>query len=307
MSVKYTIAKQLVRLLNVQRLMAQPYDKLQKMFKTEKAIPHIPKLSNPDFIFETLQIGGYPALLVKHKKPAGSVCVYVAGGGMLKFPKPGQAKEQVRLAGELGRDMLLPYYPLVPKHSLTDVYDMLYELYKTLLRTYPAENIAFLGGSSGGNLALGLISHINAGGEKLPMPGKLYVSSPGTMLFSEEEKAKAELLDKTDLVMSRKALETIFDGMAAGKDVPEYMRYLQRGDYTGLLDAYLCFGGDEVFSAAADSIKKRMEECGVKVTLEVGEGLYHCYSAMPMFSEARQGYDNMIAYLKNKKEDILLL
>lgn len=39
MSVKYTMAKWLVRRLNAQSLMAQPYDKLQKMFKTEKAFP----------------------------------------------------------------------------------------------------------------------------------------------------------------------------------------------------------------------------------------------------------------------------
>lgn len=302
MSAKYTILKRLVRLLNFQKMMAQPYDKLQKTFRTAKAVPHIPELSNPDFTFETLHISGYPVLYVRHKKEAGSACVYVVGGGMLKYPRPGQAKEQVRLAKELGRDMLLPYYPLVSEHTLPDVYAMLYELYERLLETYPAEKIAFLGGSSGGNLTLGLISYINAKGGQLPMPGKIYVSSPGTMLWSEDEKAKAAALDKTDLIMSRKALETIFDGMTAEKDVPDYMRYLQRGDYTELREAYLCFGGDEVFSAAADSIRKRMEECGVKVTLEIGEGLYHCYSAMPMVSEARQGYENMIAYLKHEKE-----
>lgn len=49
--------------------------------------------------------------------------------------------------------------------------------------------------------------------------------------------------------MSRRALETIFDGMAAGRAVPEYMHYLQKGDYNGLTGAYLSFGGDEVFSA----------------------------------------------------------
>lgn len=56
--------------------------------------------------------------------------------------------------------MVLPYYPLVPQHCLADVYAMLYELYTTLLKTYKAENIAFLGGSSGGNHTLGLISYL---------------------------------------------------------------------------------------------------------------------------------------------------
>ncbi len=298
MSVKYKVMKRIVAFMHVQRIMAQPYDKPQKTFKTAAAQPNIPKFSDPAFDFSVFQVKGSPVLYVKHKEPAKGVCVFVVGGGMLKYPKPSQAKGMITYAKKLGRDMILPYYPLCYGHNLYDVYDMMYELYKKLLTKYPAEEIAFLGGSSGGNHTLGLISHINAKGEKLPMPGKVYVSSPGTMLFTDEEMRRAERLDKTDLVMSRKALETIFDGMSAGKEVPEYMRYLQKGDYTGLKEIYLCFGGDELFSAAAPSLKKRMEECGVKVTMEIGEGLYHCYSTMPFVSEAKQGYENMIQYLR---------
>lgn len=297
MSIQYTCIKGAARILGIQKIMAQPYDKLQKTFKTASAVPQIPNLSAPDLDFEVFSIGTQPVLHVKHKKAVQAVCVYVTGGGMLKYPRPAQAKEMIKLARELGRDMVLPYYPLVPQHALCDVYEMLYTLYKELLRQYSADGIAFLGGSSGGNHSLGLISHIHAKGEGLPMPGKFYVASPGTMLLTEEEKQKAAALEKTDVVMSRKALQTIFDGMTAGRAVPEYMRYLQKGDYTGLKEAYLCFGGDELFAAAAGSIKARMEACGVHVTLEVGAGMYHCYSVMPLVPESRTGYENMIHYL----------
>lgn len=299
MSIKYTFIKKIIAIINVQKIMAQPYDNLQKIFKTAKAQPNIPKLSDPELDFSVFEINGFPVLYVKHKNSVKGVCVYVVGGGMLKYPKKAQAKQMIKYAKELRRDMILPYYPLCPNHNLYDVYDMLYELYKKLLINIPAEEIAFLGGSSGGNHTLGLISYINAKGEELPMPSKVYVASPGTMLCTDEEIKKAVKLDKTDLIMSQKALETIFDGMSAGKEVPEYMKYLQKGDYTGLKEIYLCFGGDELFSAAAYSLKKRLEECGVKVILEIGEGLYHCYSAMPLVSEAKQGHNNMINYLRN--------
>ncbi len=297
MSVQYAVLKKAARLLNFQKIMAQPYDKLQHTFHTTTAVPNIPNMQDPELTVETKTLCGQPVLYVNHKKPAHAVCVYVVGGGMLKYPKPSQAKEQLTLAKATGRDMVLPYYPLVP-HSLLDVYAMLYELYKQLLGQYQPEEIAFLGGSSGGNHTLGLISYINAKGEGLPMPGKIYLSSPGTLLCTPEEKEKAAQLDKTDLIMSRKALETIFDGMAAGKAVPDYMRWLQKGDYTGLKEAYLCFGGDELFSAAAQTLCARLEACGVQVTLEVGKGLYHCYSAMPFVPEAKAGRQRMVDYLK---------
>ena len=217
---------------------------------------------------------------------------------MLKYPKKDEVKEQIKLARLTGRDMVLPYYPLVPDNSILDVYEMLYQLYKKLIEEYEHENIAIAGGSSGGNLALGLISYINEKGEGIPMPGKIYAASPGTMIYTEEEKRKAKILDGRDLIMSIIALENIQVGMENGREVPEYMRYLQRGDYTGLKEAYLIFGGDEVFSAAADTIAEQMRKFGVDVRLEIGEGMYHMYSMMPLVPEAKKAYQDMIEYLK---------
>ena len=298
MSAKYTLLKVIAKILRLQNMMKKPYSQLQKKFKTQTAYPVIPECIEEDLDFSTFKVGVNPVLHVKHKEPAEQVCIYLIGGGMLKYPKKDEAKEQIKLARLTGRDMVLPYYPLVPDNSILDVYEMLYQLYKKLIAEYEHENIAIAGGSSGGNLALGLISYINEKGEGIPMPGKIYAASPGTMIYTEEEKRKAKILDGRDLVMSIIALENIQAGMENGREVPEYMRYLQRGDYTGLKEAYLIFGGDEVFSAAADTIAEQMRKFGVDVRLEIGEGMYHMYSMMPLVPEAKKAYQDMIEYLK---------
>lgn len=298
MSAKYTLLKVIAKILRLQNMMKKPYSQLQKKFKTQTAYPVIPECIEEDLDFSTFKVGVNPVLHVKHKAPAEQVCIYLIGGGMLKYPKKDEVKEQIKLARLTGRDMVLPYYPLVPDNSILDVYEMLYQLYKKLIAEYEHENIAIAGGSSGGNLALGLISYINEKGEGIPMPGKIYAASPGTMIYTEEEKRKAKILDGRDLIMSTIALENIQVGMENGREVPEYMRYLQRGDYTGLKEAYLIFGGDEVFSAAADTIAEQMRKFGVDVRLEIGEGMYHMYSMMPLVPEAKKAYQDMIEYLK---------
>ena len=298
MSAKYTLLKVIAKILRLQNMMKKPYSQLQKKFKTQTAYPVIPECIEEDLDFSTFKVGVNPVLHVKHKAPAEQVCIYLIGGGMLKYPKKDEVKEQIKLARLTGRDMVLPYYPLVPDNSILDVYEMLYQLYKKLIVEYEHENIAIAGGSSGGNLALGLISYINEKGEGIPMPGKIYAASPGTMIYTEEEKRKAKILDGRDLIMSTIALENIQAGMENGREVPEYMRYLQRGDYTGLKEAYLIFGGDEVFSAAADTIAEQMRKFGVDVRLEIGEGMYHMYSMMPLVPEAKKAYQDMIEYLK---------
>ena len=298
MSAKYTLLKVIAKILRLQNMMKKPYSQLQKKFKTQTAYPVIPECIEEDLDFSTFKVGVNPVLHVKHKAPAEQVCIYLIGGGMLKYPKKDEVKEQIKLARLTGRDMVLPYYPLVPDNSILDVYEMLYQLYKKLIAEYEHENIAIAGGSSGGNLALGLISYINEKGEGIPMPGKIYAASPGTMIYTEEEKRKAKILDGRDLIMSIIALENIQVGMENGREVPEYMRYLQRGDYTGLKEAYLIFGDDEVFSAAADTIAEQMRKFGVDVRLEIGEGMYHMYSMMPLVPEAKKAYQDMIEYLK---------
>lgn len=239
MSAKYTLLKVIAKILRLQNMMKKPYSQLQKKFKTQTAYPVIPECIEEDLDFSTFKVGVNPVLHIKHKAPAEQVCIYLIGGGMLKYPKKDEVKEQIKLARLTGRDMVLPYYPLVPDNSILDVYEMLYQLYKKLIAEYEHENIAIAGGSSGGNLALGLISYINEKGEGIPMPGKIYAASPGTMIYTEEEKRKAKILDGRDLIMSIIALENIQAGMENGREVPEYMRYLQRGDYTGLKEAYL--------------------------------------------------------------------
>ena len=100
--------------------------------------------------------------------------------------------------------------------------------------------------------------------------------------------------------MSLPSLENIWEGMTGGREVPEYMKYLQFGDYTGLADVYLSFGGDELFLAGADSIRKRLEEYGVHVTMEIGAGLYHSFAMLPLVKEAEAGYQHFVAYISGK-------
>lgn len=296
MSLKYSIIKTMFHIIPIQKVMAKPYDELLKTFHTAEAKPSIPELKDPKFTFQTHKVDNFPVLEISHKKKTDYVCIYVAGGGMLKYPKPSQAKQLVPLAKETGRNMLLPYFPLAPEHDLIDALNMLYATYKMALEHYPAENIAFLGGSSGAAMVLWLMSFINQQGEGTPMPGKIALSSPGSALTAGERK-HAEALNSTDLIMSTTALDNIFKGMIGEKELPDELLYTSKGIYDGIKDIYLSYGGDEVFSAAAKSTAQQLRNYGANVTLEIAEGMYHTYAVMPLVKEARPGHQRLVAYL----------
>lgn len=295
---KYRFLLKAIGLLPVRKIMASPPEKTQKLFRKAYKGENIPDLHDPELDIFSEKVNGCSVLCFRHKTGSQRLGIYLVGGGMLKYPKPGQAREVLQLAKKSGRDMMLPYYPIIFNGAtLPDVYEMIYTLYKQALEKYKPESICIMGGSSGGNLAIGMASYINGKGEGLPLPGKIYASSPGTLLITDEEKAFAHKLEKTDVVMSVKATDSVWDGMTGGKGVPSYMKHLQLGDYTGLKDVYMSFGGDEVFLAGAQCIKKRLEEYCVHVTLEVGEGMFHSYAMMPLVKDAQDGYERFIRYI----------
>ena len=297
-SLKYRMLLKAFGIVPAKKIMAQPAEKTQKLFSKAYKGEDIPVIHDSDLSVSKGTVAGSVVLYIQPKQKTDKLMIYLVGGGMLKYPKPSQVKEVIGLAKECGVNVFLPYYPLVlTGHTLPDVYDMLYELYKRALKQYSPDNICFAGGSSGGNLALGLVSHINCAGEGIPVPKRVYAGSPGTLLITDEEKALAERLEKTDVIMSVKATENIWDGMTGGRSVPDYMKYLQLGDYTGLKEVYLSFGSEEVFFAGAETIKNRLEEYGVNVTLEIGEGLYHSYAMMPLVEEAKQGHENFKRFI----------
>ncbi len=300
-SLKYKILLSAFQVLPVKKLMAGSPEKTQKLFRRAYKGADIPTLRNPALLIQQKEVAGSKVLCALHKEKSNRVGIYLVGGGMLKYPKPNQAKEIVKLAKDCDMDMLLPYYPILfTGATLPDAYQMVYELYKETLKEYEPENICLMGGSSGGNLALGLVSYINARSEGLSLPGRIYAGSPGTLLLTDAEKRLAQKQEKTDVIMSISALENIWEGMTGGKEVPDYMKYLQLGDYTGLREAYLSFGEDELFLAGANSIRKRLEEYGVHVTVEIGEGLYHSYAMLPLVREAEAGYQNFVGYISGK-------
>ena len=297
MSLKYALLRKAFRILGMQRRMARPYGELVNMFGSDRAVPEIPLLKKDGYDFETRTVSDHPVLLIKHREKADSLLIFIVGGGMLEYPGRAQVKSSLRLADRTGRDVAVPYFPLAPKYTLFDALDMLLSTYTMMLSSYDADDIAFLGGSSGAFMTLCLMSYINEEKKNLLLPGKLYLSSPGSALTAEERKT-AEEKNGSDLIMSTAALDNIFSGMAGERILPDWMMYMQRGNYTSLKSAYLSYGGEEVFSAAAASTAGRLRSFGTEVTLEVGEGMYHMYAALPLVREAAGAYERMIGYLK---------
>lgn len=79
MYAKYAILKKATRIINFQKIMAQPYGKLLETFKTASAVPKIPARRIRILSLKRRRSAASPVLYVKHKQPVQKVCIYVVG------------------------------------------------------------------------------------------------------------------------------------------------------------------------------------------------------------------------------------
>lgn len=301
MSLKYKILKQLVKMLGLKkRWTGMRTEDLLASRRRENAKNKIPDLRDDDFDISRIEVMGCPVLKLIHKQKTDRANLFLIGGGMISAPRPGSIRKALRFAKETGLDLFIPYYPLCTDYPLTKAYEMIHETYKVMLRDYKADRISVLGTSSGGNLALGMVPFINDGHADTPMPGYILTVSPGNCVETEEEWERMLELEKLDVVIPAQYMKTAIEIMRHGDDsVPEYMLWLQRGDFTNCPPVTFIYGSDETLYACAPALESAMKKYGVDYQMIVGEGMFHCYPVFPIVPEAKAGWDLMIKLAKS--------
>ena len=302
MTLKYEILKRIVKAANIKKRWAgTSTEELLENRRRENARNRIPELKDDAFIVSRIEVMGCPVLKLIHRERTDRAGLFLIGGGMISAPRPGSVKKALRFARETGLDLFVPYYPLCTDYPLTRAYEMIHETYRVMLRRYAAEHISVLGTSSGGNLALGMVPYINDGRGEVPMPGYIMAISPGTCVDTEEEWQRMLELDRKDVAIPAEYMRTAVEIMRHGDEsVPDYMLWLQRGDFTGCPKVTFIYGSDETLYACAPSFEAAMKKYGVDYEMIVGEGLFHCYPVFPICREAREGWELMIRRMKEE-------
>jgi len=300
MSVTYEILKCLVRTVNIKkRWVSKSTDELLENRRKQNARNRILDLKDEAFDISRIDVMGFPVLKMIHKQRTNRANLFLIGGGMVSAPRPGSIRKALKIAKETGLDLFVPYYPLCTEYPLTKAYEMIHETYKLMLKDYDAEHISVLGTSSGGNLALGMVPYINDGHGDTPMPTHIIAISPGTCVDTEEEWQRMVELEKKDVAIPAQYMKSAVEIMRHGDDsVPDYMIWLQKGDFSGCPRVTFIYGTDETLYAVAPSFEAAMKKYGVKYQMIVGEGMFHCYPVFPVCREAKEGWRMMVNLMK---------
>ncbi|ERK11431.1 Esterase/lipase [Serratia fonticola AU-AP2C] len=224
---------------------------------------------------ERLSLAGFSAEFLRpHGKYTDNLIIYAHGGGFVIGSSSTHRVITSYLAQISHSAVLVPDYRLAPENTAPAAHDDIFTAYCWALEQgYPARKIALAGDSAGGNLALA--TAVRAKAEGLPMPGALFLISPGLDLACEGT-SHQEVTD--DPFLTPQLLEFLFQSyVGIGGDLKSSHVTPFYADFSGLPPTLVHVGSWEMLRDDSVTVVERMREAGVDATLQIFDGMPHVW------------------------------
>ena len=228
------------------------------------------------------------------------VLLHSHGGGTVVCSMHTDRKAVAHIAKAVGARALVLNYRRSPEYKFPAQFDDVEKAYRWLLaKRIPPENIASIGQSVGGSLAVGLAASLRAKG--IPLPGAILSVTPW---FDMEMRSKTlESNAETDALLSRPLLETfreswIGDTGVARNDPRVNPLY---ADLSGLPPIMVYHGAHDLLAGEAIEFGTRAKSFGLDVSLHsLPEGQHNFIFGAGRVPEVDQAILEMARWLRFK-------
>ena len=186
---------------------------------------------------------------------------------------------------------LLPEYRLAPENPFPAGLLDARAAYRFLLaQGYPPQRIVVAGESSGGGLALALLSTLRD--ERMQMPAAAVLLSPWTDLLGTGDSVSTRA--RRDPWLRPAGIELLANRDRNGTPIDHPLVSPLYGDMHGLPPLLIHAGNDEIILDDSTRLAEKATAAGVEVTLKVWEGLWHAFHAFyPWVPEARRAHQEI--------------
>ncbi len=212
---------------------------------------------------------------------AKNTIVYIHGGAYIGEINYQHFLYCLLLSRKLDAHVLAPVYPLAPKHTAKETFDLMTDFYKDL--TSRKDNIVLMGDSAGGGFVLSFCQYIKT--INLPQPDEIIVFSP----WVDVGMSSTPYNNESDPILGEIGLREMGKSWAGDWGIKDYRVSPLFGDNKDLAKMLIFAGDNEIFYKDIISYVERLEEDDVDVKLVVAEGMFHIYPLFPS-PEARAAF-----------------
>jgi acetyl esterase/lipase len=251
--------------------------------------------------YAEVDAGGVPALwCIPEGSDPDRVLLHSHSGGTVVTSMHTDRKAIGHIAKVVGARALILNYRRSPEHKFPAQIDDLEKAYRWLLaQGIRPENIASIGHSIGGNLAVSLAVTLRDKGA--PLPAAILSVSPWYDMEMKNDTLESNAA--TDALISRQALELFRKAWIGGTGVArnDPRVNLLYADLTGLPPIMVYFGAHEMLAGEAIEFAQRAKDAGVDVSLcSLPEGQHNFILGAGRVPEVDQAIEEIGRWLRSK-------
>jgi acetyl esterase/lipase len=167
--------------------------------------------------------------------------------------------------------VIAPDYPLAPEYNVTDVFDLLLNLYKKTIKETDPKKISIIGDSAGGGMTLALGELLNK--KKLPQPSQLIMLSPCVDVTLSNPDIVT--VDENDPILNIDSIRQAGIEYAGPLETTHYLVSPIYGDLKNLAPISCYVGTHDLLVADCRKLNCMAEELGIDFKYYEYEGLFH--------------------------------
>jgi len=245
------------------------------------------------------KMAGVDVFIVTPKKPNAKnknrVLMHLHGGGYVFGPGEAALPEAMLLASFGGYKVVSVDYRMPPDFPYPAAMDDAMSVWKELLKTHKAKNMAVFGTSTGGAMTLALV--LRAKSEKVDLPAAIAPGTPWSDLSKigdtyETNEWIDNVLVTWDGWLGRAALL-----YAAGNDLKDPQLSPIYGDFSNFPPAILTSGTRDLFLSNTVRTHRKLRRAGIVADLNIYEGQSHAqYGFNPDAPETKEAFTDIAKF-----------
>lgn len=218
--------------------------------------------------------------------------LYLHGGGYLFGFNTIHWKFIDTLVQALNCTFIAPDYPVAPRFTVIDSFEMVLPIYKDLANRVGGEKIILMGDSAGGGFALALAQKIKEDG--IEQPCQIILLSPWLDITLQNPEIIA--LDSEDPILGIHGLRLAGEAYAGGLDLSNYLLSPINGNFEGLGKISIFMGTKDILLADARKLIKIAEGKGIHINYYEYEEMVHVWLIfdMPESKKAIEQIDDLV-------------
>ena len=221
--------------------------------------------------------------------------VYLHGGGYT-IGSPSMYETFIaQLAVTANAVVIAPDYRLSPEHAFPAAQDDCVAVVEQVRRDHPNATLIVAGDSAGGALAIDVMLTLGEKNTKQPIDGTLLIS-PWVDPLAQE----GTIIRNADNdILSKPFLDKSYAGHIQEGDLRNERTYFVNSDLSTLPQTYIQAAGGELLLDQIIAFKKRAEQQGVKIKMDVFATQFHVFQCLsPMLKDSKKAISKIDAFIR---------